>query len=143
VGVGGVLVHEGRVLLIRRGKEPLLGRWVVPGGTVERGESLEAALVREMKEETDLVVRPVELLTVFDRIERHPSGAVTYHYVIVDYLCEYVSGTARAGSDAREAAFARPEELDAFDLPAKALEVVQDGFARASARALALPTRSR
>ena len=136
VGVGGVLVHEGRVLLIRRGKEPLLGRWVVPGGTVERGETLEAALVREMKEETDLRVRPVELLTVFDRIERDRGGEVTYHYVILDYLCEYLSGTARAGSDALEVAFARPEELEAFDLPEKALEVVQDGFARASARGL-------
>ena len=80
---------------------------------------------------------------MFDRIERDPSGEVTYHYVIVDYLCEYVSGTPRAGSDALEAAFARPEELGRFDLPAKALEVVQEGFARASARGLALPTRSR
>ena len=61
---------------------------------------------------------------------------MTYHYVILDYLCEYVSGTARAGSDALEVAFARPEDLEAFDLPEKALEVVQDGFARASARGL-------
>ncbi|HSF03959.1 MAG TPA: NUDIX domain-containing protein, partial [Solirubrobacterales bacterium] len=61
VGVGGVVVHEGRVLLIRRGKEPLYGRWVVPGGTVELGEPLETALVREMLEETGLEVEPVEL----------------------------------------------------------------------------------
>ena len=143
MGVGGVLVHDGRVLLIRRGKEPLLGRWVVPGGTVERGETLEAALVREMEEETDLRVRPVELLTVFDRIERGLGGEVTYHYVILDYLCEYVSGTPRAGSDALEVAFARPEELRAFHLPEKALEVVQDGFTRTAARSLALASGSR
>ena len=139
VGVGGVLVLEGRVLLIRRGKEPLLGRWVVPGGTVERGETLETALVREMEEETALRVRPAELLTVFDRIERDPGGEVRYHYVIVDYLCEYVSGTPQARSDALEVAWARPEDLGSFDLPEKALEVVQDGFARV----LALRPRSR
>jgi ADP-ribose pyrophosphatase YjhB (NUDIX family) len=141
VGVGGVLVHEGKVLLIRRGKEPLYGRWVVPGGTVERGETLEAALVREMKEETDLEVKPLELLTVFDRIERDPSGEVKYHYVILDYLCEYVSGTARAGSDALAVAFARPDELESFDLPEKALEVVRGGLERVAARGLALPPR--
>ena len=133
-----MLVHEGRVLLIRRGKEPLFGRWVVPGGTVERGETIEAALIREMKEETDLVVKPVELLAVFDQIQRDSGEEVAYHYVILDYLCEYVSGALRAGSDALEAAFARPEELLAFDLPSKALEVVQDALARTSARSLAL-----
>ena len=74
--MGGVLIHEGRVLLIRRGKEPLRGRWVVPGGTVELGETLEQALVREMEEETGLRVEPGEVLTVFDRIMRE-AGTTT------------------------------------------------------------------
>lgn len=130
VGVGGVVIHAGRALLIRRGKQPLYGRWVVPGGTVELGEPLAAALVREMREETCLEVEPVELLTVFDRIERE-GESVLYHFVIVDYLCRYVSGEARAASDALEVAWAAPEELDRFDLPPKALEVVQDAFRRA------------
>ena len=129
VGVGGVVVHEGRVLLIRRGKQPLYGRWVVPGGTVELGESLADALVREMREETGLEVEPFELLTVFDRIERDGEH-VTYHYVIVDYLCRWRSGEARAGSDALEVAWALPEELERYDLPAKALEVVEDALRR-------------
>lgn len=129
VGVGAVLVHEGRVLLVRRGKQPLRGRWVVPGGTVELGESLEQALVREIEEETGLVVRPLEVATVFDRIERE-DGVVRFHYVIVDYLCEYVSGELRAGSDAEAVAFASPAELPAYALPPKALEVVLDGFRR-------------
>jgi mutator protein MutT len=129
VGVGGVLVHEGRVLLIRRGKEPLYGRWVVPGGTVELGEPLDEALVREMREETGLEVEPLELLTVFDRIQRD-GGQVLYHYVIVDYLCRWLSGEAQAASDALEVAWATPDELDRYDLPAKALEVVQDAFRR-------------
>jgi len=129
VGVGAVLVHEGRVLLVKRGKEPLRGRWVVPGGTVELGEGLEQALVREIEEETGLVVRPLEVVTVFDRIQRE-DGVVRYHYVIVDYLCEYVSGELRAGSDAEAAVFAAPSELAAYELPSKALEVVLDGFRR-------------
>ncbi len=129
VGVGGVVVRDGRVLLIRRGKAPLYGRWVVPGGTVELGETLEEALVREMEEETSLRVEPIEVLTVFDRIERD-GERVVYHYVIVDYLCRWLSGEAKAGSDALDAAWATPEQLAGYDLPPKALEVVQDAFRR-------------
>jgi mutator protein MutT len=129
VGVGGVVVHDGRALLIRRGKQPLYGRWVVPGGTVELGETLTQALVREMREETGLEVEPTELLAVFDRIER-AGERVVYHFVIVDYLCRYVSGRARAASDALDVAWAAPEELEAYDLPSKALEVVSDAFRR-------------
>lgn len=130
VGVGAVLIHEGRVLLIRRGKEPLRGRWVVPGGTVELGETLEQALVREVEEETGLIVRPREVVAVFDRIQRE-SERVDYHYVIVDYLCDYVAGEVLAGSDAEAVALVAPADLPDYDLPEKALEVVQDGFRRA------------
>ena len=133
VGVGGVVVHGGKVLLIRRGKPPLYGRWVVPGGTVELGEGLEQALVREMREETGLAVEPVELLTAFDRIERE-GERVVYHYVIVDYLCRYLSGEARAASDALDVAWAAPEELAGFDLPPKALEVVEQALRRSAER---------
>ena len=138
--MGGVLIHGGKVLLIRRGKEPLRGRWVVPGGTVELGETLERALVREMLEETGLAVAPVELLTVFDRIQEE-AGRVSYHYVIVDYLCRYEGGEARAGSDAEAVAWAALADLPAYDLPAKALEVVLDGFARAEGLASHDPNR--
>ena len=127
VGVGGVLIRDGRVLLIRRGKPPLYGRWVVPGGTVELGESLEQALVREMREETGLEVVPLEILTVFDRIERD-GDQVVYHYVIVDYLCRWLGGEALAASDALEAAWAALDDLPRYDLPQKALEVVQEAF---------------
>ncbi len=118
---------DGRVLLIRRAKAPLLGRWSIPGGTVELGETLEQALVREMEEETGLEVQPVKMLTVFDRIERD-GGEVVFHYVIVDYLCRRLSGEARAGSDALETAWARPEEVERYDLTPKAVEVVSEAF---------------
>jgi 8-oxo-dGTP diphosphatase len=129
VGVGGVVLIEGRVVLVRRGKEPFRGRWVIPGGTVELGETLQEALVREMQEETGLVVRPREVVLVFDRIHRE-QGAVQYHYVIVDYLCDYVSGEARAGSDADEVALVAPEDLDRYDLPPGARDLVLDVFRR-------------
>ena len=128
MGVGGVVVHEGRVLLIRRGKQPLYGRWVVPGGTVELGEPLAEALVREMREETGLEVEPIELLTVFDRIERD-GERVLYHYVIVDYLCRWRSGEAEGGLGcARRGVGDDRRSWSGYDLPPKALEVVQDAF---------------
>ncbi|HET8645583.1 MAG TPA: NUDIX hydrolase [Vicinamibacteria bacterium] len=129
MGVGAVVVDEGRVLLIRRGKEPLRGRWLVPGGTVEWGETLEEALVREVQEETGLLVRPREMVAVLDRIHRE-GEAVLHHFVIVDYLCERVAGTLRAGSDADEAALVPVAELGAYDLPDKAAEVVEEGLRR-------------
>jgi len=131
VGVGGVVVRDGRALIIRRGKDPLRGRWVVPGGTVELGETLEEALVRELLEETGVRAEPLQLLTVFDRIHRE-HGAVVYHYVIVDYLCAWRGGEAKAGSDALEVAWASPAEIEAYDLPPKAQEVVEEAFRRAA-----------
>lgn len=134
------MVWDGRVLLVRRGKPPLEGRWSIPGGTVELGETLEQALVREMAEETGLEVEPLEVLTVFDRIQRE-GGEVAFHHVIVDYLCRRVSGAARAGSDALEVAWARADQLDGYDLTEKALAVVGDGFQLSEKRGLALEER--
>jgi mutator protein MutT len=127
VGVGGVVLRDDQVLLIRRGKEPLRGRWSVPGGTLEPGETLEQGVVREIQEETGMTAVVLEFLTVFERIERI-DGALAYHYVIVDYLCEAGPGEARAASDAEAVAWARPGELARYDLPEKALEVIQQGL---------------
>jgi 8-oxo-dGTP diphosphatase len=127
VGVGGVVIHDGRVLLIQRGKEPLKGAWVIPGGTVEWGESLTAALIREMREETGLVVRPGKLLVAFDRIAGSAENA-TYHYVILDYLCEWIEGEPVAGSDAAAVAWARPQDLATLGAPEKVTEVIRLAF---------------
>ena len=131
VGVGGVVVRDGRVLLIRRGKPPLLRQWTIPGGTVELGETLQQAVVREMREETALSVQPLDVLTVFDRIERE-GDEVRYHFVIVDFLCRASAGEARAGSDALEVAWVRPEDIPAYALREEALEVVQEALRRAA-----------
>jgi mutator protein MutT len=117
------------VLLIRRGKEPLQGRWTVPGGRLELGEKLDAAVAREVEEETGIRVEPVELMEVFDTIQ-HDGRDVRFHYVIVDYLCKYLGGAARAASDAADVAWVAREDLDAFDLPPKAHQVVSEAFLR-------------
>src|SRR5687767_9475682 len=116
VGVGGVVLRDGKVLLIQRGKEPLKGRWVIPGGTVEVGETLEEAVAREVREETGIEVRAREVVLVFDRIERS-GNEVLYHYVIIDYLCEDLGGRLQAGSDAQDAVFAGSDELARYDIP--------------------------
>jgi 8-oxo-dGTP diphosphatase len=89
VGVGGIVVHNGQVLLVRRGQEPLKGHWSLPGGLVENGEELACALRRELKEETGLSVEPIEVIGVFERIERNAKskGRPRYHYVVIDYIC--------------------------------------------------------
>ena len=99
IGVGAVIVHEGRVLLIQRGREPMKGRWTIPGGLIEIGETLQEAVVRETREETGLEVEPIELVELLDRIHRE-EGRVRYHYVIADYLCRVVGGTLAAADDA-------------------------------------------
>jgi 8-oxo-dGTP diphosphatase len=122
--VGAVVFDGDRVLLIRRGKEPLKGRWVVPGGRVEWGETLREATAREVREETGLEVEPGERLAVVEVIDPH------YHFVIVDYLCRLAGGTLQAGSDAQDAAFVPLSELDRYEVPPKAQEVIGEGARR-------------
>jgi 8-oxo-dGTP diphosphatase len=99
VGIGAVVVERGRVLLVRRGREPLKGHWTLPGGVLEVGESLSAGVAREVLEETGLQVETVELVELVDRIHRE-NGRVRYHYVIADYLCRVTGGVLQAASDA-------------------------------------------
>jgi len=132
VGIGGVIIDEGRALLIRRGSEPLRGHWAIPGGTLELGESLEAGVARELLEETGVEVRVLELIEVFDRIfpsDLDDGRGPKFHYVIVDYLCERVSGEARAGSDVTEVAYAGEGELEKYQLTETATRVLQRAFA--------------
>ncbi len=144
VGIGGVIIDQGRTLLIRRGSEPLLGEWSIPGGTLEIGESLEEGVARELLEETGIEVRVLELIEVFDRIylEGGSTGAEVkgrprFHFVIADYLCERLGGEPRAGSDVTDVAFAREEELARFHLTETATRVLKKAFAMDRARQVA------
>jgi len=112
VGVGGGVLREDRVLLVRRKREPAAGLWSIPGGVVRLGETLEEACRREVLEETGLEVEPVRPVWAFDLIERDGSG-VRFHYVVVDLLCVPVGGSLRPGGDAKEVRWFRLSEVPA------------------------------
>jgi 8-oxo-dGTP diphosphatase len=127
VGVGGVVIHRNRVLLIRRGNEPLKGEWSIPGGTVELGEDLAGAVRRELREETGLDVEPGQMLEVFDRIMRE-GRRVKYHFVIADYVCRLKGGRLRPASDVLDARWVRREDLSKYNLTEMATAVVHRAF---------------
>lgn len=147
VGVGGVVIEDGRTLLIRRGNEPLKGHWSIPGGTLELGETLVEGVARELLEETGLEVRVGPLIEVFERISptNPPTGTSAenlqtsrprYHFVIADYLCERVGGELRAGGDVTEVAWAEESELTPYELTETATRVLKKAFAMARERTI-------
>ncbi len=134
VGVGGVVISDGRALLIRRGGPPLEGRWSIPGGMLETGETLLEGVRRELAEETGMEVRVAELIEVFERISLDAAGKTKYHFVVLDYLCERVRGEPRAGSDVTEVAWASPAELAQYSLTETATRVIEKAFEMARSR---------
>jgi len=141
VGVGGVVIDKGRALLIRRGSEPLLGQWSIPGGTLELGETLQEGVARELFEETGVTVRVLDLIEVFERINpytppesRELNVRPRFHFVIADYLCERISGEIRAGGDATDVVYASEQELPQYGLTETATRVLLSAFAMDRAR---------
>ena len=133
VGVGAVVVDDNRVLLVRRGREPLKGAWSLPGGLLEVGESLTSGVQREVQEETGLTVEPVELIELLDRIHRE-GDRIRYHYVIADYLCRVVGGTLMAASDADAVRWVERAEWNshsALKLDPVTVRVIEMGWQRA------------
>jgi ADP-ribose pyrophosphatase YjhB (NUDIX family) len=119
-----VVFIGGRVLLIQRRFEPLAGRWSLPGGVLEVGETMAEGLAREMREETGLDVTVGPVVEVFDRITRDEHGRTRYHYVLVDFLCTARGGHPVAGSDVADVALVEPDDLDRYGLTPKTLEVI-------------------
>ena len=145
VGVGGVVIEERRALLIRRGSEPLLGHWSIPGGTLELGETLVEGTERELMEETGLAVRVLDLIEIFERIHFGRGGDESrttleerrrprFHFVIADYLCQRISGQAVAGGDVTDVAWARETELERFQLTPTATRIICKAFSLARQR---------
>lgn len=128
VGVGGVVISGGRTLLIRRSGPPLQGEWSIPGGTLETGETLREGVRRELREETGVDVRVLEMIEVFERIFPDVQGRPQYHFVILDFLCEFEGGVAKAASDVTDVAWAAEDELEGFHLTPTALRVIRKGF---------------
>jgi 8-oxo-dGTP diphosphatase len=139
VGVGAVVLQGNQVLLVRRGKEPLKGRWSLPGGALELGESLEEGVVREVLEECCLNVDPVAVVEVFDKITRGADGKIQYHYVLIDFLCKCAGGSPRCASDAEDARWVEREQLNShssYNLEPFTVTVIEKAFRMAAEAAL-------
>ena len=125
VGVGAVIVRNAQALLIQRGNEPNRGRWSIPGGVLELGETLAEAAVREVREECGLEIEPQGVLSTFDMIHRDELGRVRYHYVLIDMGARYLGGEATAGTDALGVRWAGAAELDSLDIVPRLVPVLR------------------
>ena len=129
VGVGAVVLDSGRVLLVERGREPMKGAWSLPGGALRTGEQLADGLRRELREETGLEVRILEVVEVFERILKDAQGRIEYHYVLIDYLCEKMGGHLRPGDDVSRAEWVERDRLGEYRITEGTLAVIAKGFA--------------
>ncbi|OPY88229.1 MAG: Phosphatase NudJ [Smithella sp. PtaU1.Bin162] len=129
VGIGAITIHEGRVLLVKRGAEPSRGLWAIPGGTLELGETMQECAAREILEETGITIKVGACIYVFDFMERDAEGKIKFHFVIVDFAGEYVSGEPKGADDADEARFVAPEELKELPVAKNTLKALKEiGF---------------
>ncbi|OUR80713.1 hypothetical protein A9Q83_00265 [Alphaproteobacteria bacterium 46_93_T64] len=125
IGVGAVIWRGDEVLLIKRGKDPGKGKWSLPGGGQELGETATQAIIREIQEETSLTVELGGVIDVVDAIIKSDDGEILYHYTLIDFAARYASGTAIADSDVDAVLWINPAELPSYDLMDKTIEIIE------------------
>jgi len=128
LGVGALIIENGRILLVERGNAPLMGFWSLPGGGVETGERLEQAVKREVREETGLDIEVLDLLEIFERIMPDTEGFIEYHYVLIDYVCKPTGGELCAATDASRCEWFREDELASLKITAGTVTVIEKAF---------------
>lgn len=116
IGIGAVVISDGKILLEKRKNEPGKGKWSIPGGLVDIGESPEQAVIREVKEETCLDVEAPRLIDVVSDVSIDENGKVKYHFVIVDYLVTVDGGELRAASDADALKWVPFKKVEGYNL---------------------------
>lgn len=124
VGVGAVVIHKNRVLLVKRKNNPGKGFWAIPGGKLKFGENLKTAVEREIYEETGVKIKALEPVHVFDMISNNKTDGDQLHYVIIDYNAEYLSGIIKAADDAEEAGWISAEEAEQLNLHSETYELL-------------------
>ncbi len=141
VGVGGMVLHQGNVLLVQRGKPPAEHIWTLPGGMVELGESIADALQREVYEECHLLVAAQKVLGVFEMVDKDKEGRIRYHYVVIDMLAKLRSPATelRNGDDAHAARWVPLEQLDDYRVPSKAQAIIGRGVAASAGNNVGCP----
>lgn len=129
VGVGAIVIHEDKVLLVKRAAEPNRGLWAIPGGTLKLGESMKECAAREILEETGVTVAVGDCIYVFDMIESDDAGRIRFHFVVVDFAALYISGEAKGADDAEEAGWFGPDQLAYLHVSANTVKALQSiGF---------------
>ncbi len=128
VGVGAVAIKDGKILLVKRAFDPGAGKWSVPGGMVEIGEKLSEACIRETEEETGLKVEVLELINVFDMIDKDDSGRYRYHYVLVEFLVKPVGGEERLSTETLDMKWVTREEAKRMDMTRTARRAIDELF---------------
>jgi mutator protein MutT len=128
IGVGAVVIENGKILLVKRAFDPGAGKWSVPGGLVELGEKLSEACAREAEEETGLRVQVLELINVFDMIENEDPGKIKYHYVLVEFLVKPVSGELKPNAEVAELRWFTREETKTLDMTRTARRAIDELF---------------
>lgn len=126
--MGAVILDGDRVLLVERGQSPLKGYWSLPGGVLETGERLEEGIRREVLEETGLAVKPVGVITIFERIMRDARGRIEYHYVLIDYLCRVTGGTLKAADDVSRVEWVGRRRLAHYKITHGTRPVIEKAF---------------
>ncbi|MDH5408694.1 MAG: NUDIX hydrolase [Gammaproteobacteria bacterium] len=128
VGVGAVVFHEEKILLIKRDRPPNQGQWAIPGGRLKTGETLQQAAEREIFEETGLQIKARDPIYSFDLIERNKQGQCTLHYVIIDLEAEYISGEPVANDDAADARWITAAELASLNVNETTLKLLRKQY---------------
>ena len=116
VGIGAIIICNGKILLEKRKGDPGRGKWTVPGGLVELGESAEQTVMREVREETNLEVEQPELIDVINSVTTDENGKIRYHFVIVDYFVKLKGGRLEAADDAAELRWVKFSKVENYDL---------------------------
>jgi len=125
VGVGAIVIKDGKVLLVKRGIPPGKDLWAIPGGHVELGETLQETAEREILEETGIIIKARDPVYTFDLIERDNPGTIRFHYIIVDLMAEYVSGEPHGADDALEAFWLSWEEIKKLSVTRSTIKLLK------------------